>query len=137
GRSSAARRRRPQGPPPRRRCRRRRRSSSCTRSRSCTTTCRRSTTTRNGEGVGILAGDALLAEAFRLATSYDTPHVARELAEATLGMIGGQYLDITGSAPDEQTLHKLKTGRLFDASVALALWAAHVPAAEQAPWRAF
>ncbi|HZR94884.1 MAG TPA: polyprenyl synthetase family protein [Gaiellaceae bacterium] len=96
-----------------------------------------STWKQYGEAVGILAGDALLAEAFRLATSYDTPHVARELAEATLGMIGGQYLDITGSAPDEQTLHKLKTGRLFDASVALALWAAHVPAAEQAPWRAF
>ena len=32
-----------------------------------------------GEATGILAGDALLAEAFRLATSYDTPYVAREL----------------------------------------------------------
>ena len=53
-----------------------------------------------GEAVGILAGDALLAEAFRLATSYETPRVARELAGSTLGMIGGQYLDITGTASD-------------------------------------
>ncbi len=96
-----------------------------------------STWKQYGEAVGILAGDALLAEAFRLATSYDTPHVARELAAATLGMIGGQYLDITGTAPDEVTLHSLKTGCLFAASVGLGLWAAGVPEAEQAPWRAF
>jgi len=90
-----------------------------------------------GEAVGILAGDALFAEAMRLATSYETPHVARELVEATLGMIGGQYLDITGTAPDEALLHKLKTGCLFAASVGLALWVAGVPETEQAPWRAF
>jgi geranylgeranyl diphosphate synthase type II len=90
-----------------------------------------------GEATGILAGDALLAEAFRLATSYETTHVARELAEATLGMIGGQYLDVTGTAPDEATLHKLKTGCLFEASVGLALWVADMPDEAQAPWRAF
>jgi geranylgeranyl diphosphate synthase type II len=88
-----------------------------------------------GEAAGVLAGDALLAEAFRLATSYETTHVARELAEATLGMIGGQYLDVTGTAPDEVTLHKLKTGCLFAAAVGLALWVAEV--GDQAPWRAF
>lgn len=96
-----------------------------------------STWKRFGEAAGILAGDALLAEAFRLATSYETTHVARELAEATLGMIGGQYLDISGTAPDEPTLHKLKTGCLFGAAVGLALWVARVPEAEQAAWRAF
>jgi geranylgeranyl diphosphate synthase, type II len=96
-----------------------------------------STWKRYGEAAGILAGDALLAEAFRLATSYETPAVARELAEATLGMIGGQYLDVTGTAPDEATLHRLKTGCLFAASVGLGLWAAGVPAAEQASWRDF
>jgi geranylgeranyl diphosphate synthase type II len=90
-----------------------------------------------GEAVAVLAGDALLAEAFRLALSYPFPQVGRELAQATLGMIGGQYLDITGTAPDEATLHKLKTGCLFGASVGLALWAAEVPEREQAPWRAF
>ena len=51
---------------------------------------------QHGEAVAILAGDALLAEAFRLALSYPFPHVGRELAQATLGMIGGQYLDVTG-----------------------------------------
>ena len=96
-----------------------------------------STWKRHGEAVGILAGDALLAEAFRLATSYDTPRIARELAEATLGMIGGQYLDITGTAPDGATLHSLKTGCLFAAAVGLGLWVAGVPEAAQAPWRDF
>jgi geranylgeranyl diphosphate synthase type II len=90
-----------------------------------------------GEAVAVLAGDALLAEAFRLALSYPFPQVGRELAQATLGMIGGQYLDITGSAPDEATLHRLKTGCLFAASVGTALWVAEVPEREQAPWRAF
>src|SRR5581483_9908473 len=47
-----------------------------------------STWKRYGEAIGILAGDALLAEAFRLARSYPTPQVGRELARATLGMIG-------------------------------------------------
>src|SRR5437879_13268270 len=96
-----------------------------------------STWAQYGEAVGILAGDALLAEAFRLALSYPTPAVGRELAQATLGMIGGQYLDITGTASDEATLHRLKTGCLFAASVGLALWVAELPEREQAPWRAF
>ena len=90
-----------------------------------------------GEAVAVLAGDALLAEAFRLTLSYPFPHAGRELAQATLGMIGGQYLDITGTASDAETLHKLKTGCLFAASVGLALWAAEVPEREQATWRAF
>jgi geranylgeranyl diphosphate synthase type II len=96
-----------------------------------------STWKQYGEAVGILAGDALLAEAFRLATSYETPEVARELAGATLGMIGGQYLDITGTAPDEATLHNLKTGALFTAAVGLGLWVARVPPDDQVAWRAF
>src|SRR3954447_19687501 len=51
-----------------------------------------------GEATAILAGDALLAEAVRLALSYRTPAVARELVAATLAMIGGQHLDLTGGA---------------------------------------
>ena len=90
-----------------------------------------------GEGVALLAGDALLAEAMRHALSYPGPEVARELAGATLGMIGGQYLDITGQDADLDELHRLKTGRLFAASIGCGLWAAQVPAVEQAPWRAF
>ena len=96
-----------------------------------------STWKQYGEAVGILAGDALLAEAFRLALSYPSPAVGRELSQATLGMIGGQYLDITGTAPDLGSLHRLKTGCLFAASVGLGLWAAGVPEGEQRPWRAF
>lgn len=90
-----------------------------------------------GEGVALLAGDALLAEAFRLALTYPTTAPARELADATLGMIGGQFLDITGGDTDLAQLHRLKTGRLFAASVGLALWVADVPEAEHGPWRAF
>jgi geranylgeranyl pyrophosphate synthase len=52
-------------------------------------------------------------------------------------MIGGQYLDITGTAPDEATLHNLKTGALFAAAVGLGLWVARVPPDDQADWRAF
>jgi geranylgeranyl diphosphate synthase, type II len=98
---------------------------------------RASTWAEFGEGVGILAGDALLAEALRLALTYPTPDVARELVQATLGMIGGQYLDITGGETELAALHRLKTGRLFAASVACALWVAEVPERAQAPWRAF
>jgi geranylgeranyl diphosphate synthase type II len=90
-----------------------------------------------GEGVALLAGDALLAEALRLALSYDDPGVARELADATLRMIGGQYLDITGDDGDLEELHRLKTGALFSASVGLGLRAVGVPEREQGPWRTF
>ncbi len=90
-----------------------------------------------GEGVGLLAGDALLTEALRLALTYPTPAVAWELATATLGMIGGQYRDVTGDDGDLDALHRLKTGALFSAAVGCALWAADVPEAAQAPWRAF
>jgi geranylgeranyl diphosphate synthase type II len=90
-----------------------------------------------GEGVALLAGDALLAEAFRLALSYPSTAVARELAQATLGMIAGQYRDVTGDTSDLAALHRLKTGCLFAASVGLALHVAEVPERDQAPWRAF
>jgi len=98
---------------------------------------RPSTWSAYGEAVAILAGDALLAEALRLSLSYPSPAVARELVQATLGMIGGQYLDITGGGDDLAGLHRLKTGCLFSASVACALWVAEVPEPEQKPWRAF
>ncbi len=90
-----------------------------------------------GDGAAILAGDALLVEAFHLALSYDDPAIARELADATAGMIGGQYRDITGDDADLEAVERLKTGRLFAAAVGLGLHAARVPSAEQAPWRMF
>jgi geranylgeranyl diphosphate synthase type II len=89
-----------------------------------------------GEAVGVLAGDALLAEALRLALAYPEPAIARELVQATLGMIGGQYLDVQGEG-DPETVDRLKTGCLFSAAIGLGLWAAGVDPAAQQPWRAF
>jgi geranylgeranyl diphosphate synthase, type II len=90
---------------------------------------------RFGEDVAILAGDALYAEAFRHLLTEQTGEperilaAARELAGATGvdGMVGGQYLDVAGTAAtpeDLRTLHALKTGRLIAASVTcvLLLW---------------
>ena len=90
-----------------------------------------------GEGVALLAGDALLAEAVRLALSYDDPGIARELVDATLGMIGGQHRDITDDDDDLAELHRLKTGRLFAASVGLGVRVAGVSERDQEPWREF
>ena len=82
-----------------------------------------------GEDVAILAGDGLYAEAFKLLLSEqqgepaDVLAAAAELAAATGvdGMVGGQYLDIAGTAPPGvdglRRLHELKTGRLIGASV--------------------
>jgi geranylgeranyl diphosphate synthase, type II len=90
-----------------------------------------------GEGVALLAGDALLAEALRLALTYESEDVARDLADATLGMIGGQYRDITGDNGDLEELHRLKTGRLFVAAVRLGLDMAGVARGGRDEWVAF
>jgi geranylgeranyl diphosphate synthase type II len=86
-----------------------------------------------GEDVAILAGDGLYAEAFHhlLAMGTATPErvleAAAELASATgvNGMVGGQYVDVRGSAPKGpdglRRLHELKTGRLIGASVVCVL----------------
>jgi geranylgeranyl diphosphate synthase, type II len=92
---------------------------------------------RFGEAAAILAGDALLSEAFKLALAHPSGDVARELALATTGMIGGQYLDVTDGVDDLAAVNRLKTGRLFEAAVACGLWSAAVPEADHAPWRAF
>jgi geranylgeranyl diphosphate synthase type II len=82
-----------------------------------------------GEDVAILAGDGLYAEAFRLLLTEqrgepaDLLAAAAELAAATgvQGMVGGQYLDVAGTAPEGaaglRRLHELKTGRLIAASI--------------------
>src|SRR3712207_4217662 len=77
-----------------------------------------------GDDVAILAGDALYAEAFRhvLGNQAGKPrHVlaaVAELAAATgvNGMVGGQWLDVSGRGADLRQLHALKTGRLIGAS---------------------
>jgi len=82
-----------------------------------------------GEDVAILAGDGLYAEAFRLLLAEQQAEpaallaAARELAAATgvTGMVGGQYIDVAGTAPPGSSglrrLHELKTGRLIGASI--------------------
>ena len=91
-----------------------------------------------GEDVAILAGDGLYAEAFRhlLSTRRSAPErvleAAAELAGATgvNGMVGGQYVDVSASAPAGaeglRRLHELKTGRLIGASVVCVLSLADV-----------
>ena len=92
---------------------------------------------RFGEAQAILAGDALLNEAFSLALGYEQPHVARELALGTSGMIAGQYLDINGGREDRLELNRLKTARLFEVSIGCGLWVAGVAPEAQPRWRAF
>jgi geranylgeranyl diphosphate synthase, type II len=98
---------------------------------------RPSTWARFDEATAILTGDALLAEAIRLALSYPTPYVARELVQATLGMIGGQHADTKELGYPLEEIHRLKTGRLFYAAIACALWAAGLSERGQKPWRDF
>jgi geranylgeranyl diphosphate synthase type II len=103
-----------------------------------------------GEGVAILAGDGLYAEAFRHLLTHQRCEpervlaAAAELAAATGvdGMVGGQYADISAPAPDGaatlRRLHELKTGRLIGASVLCVLLLTGIAdAPETAPFRRF
>lgn len=78
-----------------------------------------------GEGMAILAGDALLTEAFTVVASGPEPVrglLCAELASAAgaAGMVGGQVLDIAEDRPallDYLTrLHRMKTGALIRAA---------------------
>ena len=85
-----------------------------------------------GENVAILAGDGLMAEAYRLILERQegsAQHVlaaVRALSDAigVGGMVGGQYVDVAGEADlgaeGLRHMHSLKTGRLIGASVAVA-----------------
>jgi len=82
-----------------------------------------------GEDVAILAGDGLFAEALRHALTEQPGEPAGVVAAVRAltsaagvdGMVGGQYLDVTGEGSGDVTalrrLHELKTGRLIAASV--------------------
>ena len=86
-----------------------------------------------GEAMGILAGDALLTEAFAwLAKPIEGIDASRQLravgivarAVDSTGMIGGQVADLeaTGKKPTREALefiHRNKTGKLITASVLL------------------
>ena len=87
-----------------------------------------------GEAIGILAGDALLTEAFRLMTNRSMGglslrdgqilDVIHEIAQAAgmQGMVGGQVLDIESEGkevdfPTVEYIHTHKTGALILVSV--------------------
>jgi geranylgeranyl diphosphate synthase type II len=86
-----------------------------------------------GEGVAILAGDALLAEAFYCITHPEKTDAAsahlmleviRDISSATgpRGMVGGQVIDIESEGKkldlsELELLHIYKTGRLLAVSV--------------------
>ena len=83
-----------------------------------------------GEGHAILAGDALLTEAFAVLAAAPLEPVRRAEALRLLaegagwrGMAGGQALDLEGEKLDSyglehlQRIHRLKTGALLQASV--------------------
>lgn len=85
-----------------------------------------------GEAMALLAGDALLTEAFRVMCRHNVlaPQTAlqciRLVADAagTEGMLGGQVIDLlqTDAAADEARLeekHALKTGALMECAVQL------------------
>jgi geranylgeranyl diphosphate synthase type II len=100
-----------------------------------------------GEDVAILAGDGLFAEAIRVFCEQPGDpalvlEALRELAAATGvgGMVGGQYVDVTGAEHDAEglrALHALKTGRLIAASVGIVLTLENVAESETIPYRRF
>ncbi|MGO9066860.1 MAG: polyprenyl synthetase family protein [Myxococcaceae bacterium] len=81
-----------------------------------------------GEALAILAGDALLTEAFALLSAGPEAlraTLVQQLARAAgaEGMVGGQVLDIAEDRPAEEAylsrLHALKTGALLQAACTL------------------
>ncbi len=77
-----------------------------------------------GEGIAILAGDALLTMAFEVVAEAGDARVIHELASAAgaEGMVGGQVIDLQSEGqelalPELRRLHACKTGALIRASV--------------------
>ncbi len=91
-----------------------------------------------GEATAMLAGDALLTEAFRVASSREIPAdialaAVRLLSEraGAFGMIGGQMIDLLSEneQPEFELLlkmHRLKTGALMEAACLLGCFAAGI-----------
>lgn len=85
-----------------------------------------------GEAIAILAGDALVTQAFlilgRMGISHSNPtrvlEVIHDIAEATgsIGMVGGQIIDLESEKKQIdldalRKLHELKTGKLITVSL--------------------
>jgi len=90
-----------------------------------------------GEATAVLAGDALLTEAFSVAASakVDSGSIVRAIqvlssCAGAFGMVGGQQLDLEGehrqcSAEEITEIHRLKTGALIRAACVLGVLAAN------------
>jgi len=103
-----------------------------------------------GEGHAILAGDALLTEAFGVLAAADLEPIRRARALALLaegagwrGMAGGQALDLEGEKLDRYDLkhlrliHRLKTGALLRASLEIGAVLGGATPADQSALRAY
>jgi geranylgeranyl diphosphate synthase, type II len=96
-----------------------------------------------GEGVAVLAGDALLTISFEILSHakatrrYDMTTLVRELSTASgsLWLIAGQVLDLEGegkptSPKDLKFIHQSKTAALLTASIRLGAMSANAPEAK-------
>ena len=96
-----------------------------------------------GEGIAILAGDALLTQAFEIAAKckgwprYSHPQIIREIASAagSLQLIAGQVADLEGEgkkiSPHElKYIHERKTSALLCCSVRLGGMSANCTSAQ-------
>ncbi|MBK8572031.1 MAG: polyprenyl synthetase family protein [Geothrix sp.] len=103
-----------------------------------------------GEGHAILAGDALLTEAFGVLATADLDPVKRAEALALLaegagwrGMAGGQALDLEGERLEAYDLdhlrliHRLKTGALLRTSLEIGAVLGGATSAERTALRAY
>jgi geranylgeranyl diphosphate synthase, type II len=79
-----------------------------------------------GEGVAVLAGDALQALAFELTAKYESAALVAELARTagSLHLVGGQVADLEGEGKklpleDLRYIHESKTAALLTASLKL------------------
>jgi geranylgeranyl diphosphate synthase type II len=103
-----------------------------------------------GEGHAILAGDALLTEAFGVLAAADLEPIRKARALALLaegagwrGMAGGQALDLEGEKLDRYDLehlrliHRLKTGALLRASLEIGAVLGGATPADQTALRAY
>jgi geranylgeranyl diphosphate synthase type II len=99
-----------------------------------------------GEDLAILAGDGLFAEGLRLVLTEQAGEPANVLAAlrevvgaaGVGGMVGGQYLDVSGDPTVElRHLHELKTGALIAASVGSVLSLGGLSGPATMPFRRF
>jgi len=98
-----------------------------------------------GEGIAVLAGDALLTQAFEIAAQaqgsprYSHRDLVLEIAKASgsLQLVGGQVADLEGenkklSLPELKFIHERKTSALLCCSVRLGGMSANCPPAQLA-----